>query len=61
MQHLPSSFTSDEMINISYNSTPHAVLTLKDEDARIPLLPIIGKNNKNTYLSLKDGKINDYS
>ena len=52
---------TDEMINIQFHSTAHAVLnffppqTLKD---RIPLMPILGGvNNPNRYLSIKDNRI----
>ena len=46
--------TSD-FINISMNSTPHALLYFNTIKNRIPLLPILGVNNINRYLSIRDG------
>ena len=71
MKHLSSNITetndsteSDEMINISFNSTPHIVLNLKPSQqntGRIPLLPIVGKQNPDRYLSIRDNRISNTS
>lgn len=65
MEHLPSKTTSDEMINIDFASTPHAVLTLNANDYtpkdKTPLLPIIGLNNDNTYWSFRDARVSGAS
>lgn len=61
MEHIPATNKTDEMINIGFHSTAHAVLNLnapKSMSERIPLLPILGgKDNPNRYLSISDNRI----
>jgi hypothetical protein len=37
------------------NSTPHALLYFNTINNRVPLLPILGVDNINRYLSIRDG------
>jgi hypothetical protein len=56
--------TSDEMITITSNSTPHAVIHFDGDGinkTRLPLLPTIGRNDDDRYLSIKDGRVPELS